>query len=170
MKEQEIRLPNGYIVRCRPVPPFVYIRIAAKYREPPPPMVEVKSVAGHTERVVAAEGSEEWAKWREEVLRIEQEREAAREAFAIDYGVIAWKREGEEEWQTEPPDDWEFPEILKAYGLEPAPRKRVDYIRLEVLADPESAARVMTVIYGGASPLTEEEVGAAEDLFRPPAD
>lgn len=167
MKEQEIHLPNGYVVRCRPVPPYAYVRVGAAYREPPPPTVEVKSAAGHTERVLAAEGSPEWQAWREEVERIEQERMNAQRAFAFDYGVVAWRREDEEEWQTEPPDDWEFPDWLKEYGIIPAPRKRADYIRMEVLADPESAAKVMTVIYGGVAALSEEEVGAAEDLFRP---
>lgn len=186
---QKLTLDNGYLVRCRPVPPHAGLTLymQAKDRLPPTPeqpMMEAKSVAGHSEQVPAPKGGPEWeayqlalAAWGTEAAKIQQDDRVRHTNFRLSYCIVDWKPPlswskrilrrllGKDPWQAQPPKDWEFPSALIEYGVAIPSKRRIDFIHYELLATNRDVEAIMSISIGGAD-LTEEEVDAAADKFR----
>lgn len=166
---EEKRLSNGFVVRVRSVPPMSVtdvLRTRPDLADPPPPMTEVESVAGGTQKVPSRPGEEAYTAWFMEKDRIEKLRDQFQEDFAWDYGIVDWKAPGEKTRSSQPPKDWELDPVLSFYGMEPrgGPRgRRVDYIRYEIFQTAKDTVEAQKVMYG--SDLTIEEVDAAEAMF-----
>lgn len=132
---------------------------------PSTPKVGYKSAAGHTEYKDAPDDSPEFLEYMAVVSKISTEIEQAKNDFIYDYAVEAWNWDGGE-WQTEPPDNWEFPQVLARHGLAPSGNKRIDYIRYALLIHNDDTNTVLNDALGIARPITEAEVQAALGGFR----
>jgi len=76
--------------------------------------------------------------------------------------VLQWHwRTGE----TDAPADWQFPDMFKAYGLEPSASRRADYVRYELLKTNEDVSAVLDDALGNPAPITDGEVDAALSGF-----
>lgn len=166
----------------RPVPPTVIYRLRGKYeRDLPPqptmPQIELRSVAGHVERVSAPPDSPEYQRWLEEMERWEMECKRLRDLhaqqileFCYDYACVAWRREGEEEWQNEPPAGWDVDQVYRRHGLETTGNRRLEFILHEVLSTPEMMEAVQRAMFpvgeADMSPVSPQEVEEAQAFFR----
>ncbi len=153
---REITLSTGAVLLLRQVPAYALAKLA-QIDLPPEPKIEVKTVAG-VELVRAPEDSEEYRAWRAEMDRRLREVQERQTLFSISYGVQKWKLPGEE-WTDQPPADWALDPALAEMGTGD---RRLDYILFELLALPGDFAIVM----GALSGVTEEDIRAAESLFR----
>lgn len=163
----EIKLSSGFTVKVRTVPPYTFAQISAQFKEPIPPKMPIKSVAGHTEMVVAPDDSPEWLTFVQAQDEYKKKVAEARDNFVYDYGIESW-RNGAGEWQTDPPDDWEFPKIFEKYGIKSGGDRRLDYIHYHLIATNDDVGKILDAALGNVAPITDAEVDAALGGF--PAD
>lgn len=169
-----LTLENGCQIEVAPVPPFFIAQVMgvlesrdSRLRLPSPPVEEIAGVAG-VERVAARPGTPEWEEWRQKRWEVEQLRERERLIAVWDVGILRWQRPGEE-WQDQPPADWQMPERYANYLGQPSSpqERRCWYIWLELVCTAEDIRQVGDVLME-AGPLEAGEVAAAENLFPPP--
>jgi hypothetical protein len=161
----ERTLKSGIVVRTRVVPTHAIAQVGAQFPKPIPPRVPVHSVAGHDEMVTAPDDSPEWAAYVQASNDYDAKVDKAKSDFIYDYAVEAW-RNGDSDWQTEAPPDWEFPAILSQHGLRPSESKRADYVRYHLLLFNEDVSAVLNDALGMTAPITNTEVDAALGGFR----
>lgn len=166
--EAEITLVDGTVVRVRPTPPLAASAVVSNdpgLATPPVPMVQHATKLGD-KTLPLKQGEPGWDEYVQEVDRVKTERREAQVDFTWDYGIVAWKPAGTDEWVEDVGEDWEFPTRLAKYGIKPSRYgKRVDYIKYVLLQYGDDLTRVQELVYGLSAPLTDEEVDAARDLF-----
>jgi hypothetical protein len=139
-----------------------------RIESPPPfPREKIKSAAGNVEEVEALEGSPLVAEWQEEVAAYQKRLQDRTVAFTLDFGIVAWKLPDSDEFTSEPPEDWEVPETLLAYGIEPSERRRLDFIRYELIANDIDSSRIDEVLIGDYPSISQEEVESVIDASFP---
>lgn len=173
---ENVTLKDGTVLQCRPVPPHAAIAIHSEYNLPQPPALPMKqqpSKAGHSEPLPIGPGDEGWDEFREardewqvEYQRIKDEISKRESEFVLDFSIVAWKRLGDDEWQTDPPEDWEFPAVLLRHEITPSSNLRLDYIKYELLQSADDIYAMQEVAVGNTHPLTREEVDASRGKFR----
>lgn len=161
----ERTLKSGITVKTRIVPTHAIVQVGAQFKRPIAPKVAIKSVAGHSELVTAPDDSPEWLAFVQAEDEYKAKVDKAKNDFIYDYAVEAW-RNGTGEWQTEPPIDWAFPEMFRAYGLEPGASRRADYVRYELLRLNDDVSTVLDDALGNVAPINEQEVDAALGGFQ----
>lgn len=161
----ERTLKSGVTVRTRIVPTYALVQVGAQFKEPQAPKVAVKSVAGHTEMVTAPDDSPEWDAFAQALADYKTNTRKAKDDFIYDYAIEAW-RNGSGDWQTDPPDSWQFPAIFQAHGIQPSAIRRADYIRYELLKTNDDVSAVIEDALGNTAPITDAEVDAALGGFR----
>lgn len=150
--------------------------------KPGRPMVELTSkLDGHTEIVPALPKSEEWdawvaemQEWYDEVDRIQEEKSYSQLEYHLDYALVGWRDAGSDnEWELDPPDDWNPPNVLERHGIDVTDDRRLAYILYVVLDEPwkintvaEKAWRESKDPEHDASPITQKEISAVQDKFR----
>lgn len=164
MSEREIALSTGVVVRVRPIPSHDFFAIGADIKVPPQPTVPVKSAAGHTENIKASEDSPEFQAWAEQLNDIRRKQGQAKDNFMFDYAVVAWKLPGGQ-WQTDEPEGWTDRAMQRAGRL--TDNRRADYIRSQVVPLGRDYKKVFDYAFGESEPVTEQEVEAQLDGFRP---
>lgn len=186
----ELTMSGSYVVRVRPVPPYVGQQMFFRSQqamppEPKRPRVEAQSVAGHVEEMPAPEDSPEWKAWQEarrlwyaECAQVTEEQNLRNADFTLDYAVVEWRPPATRRrrlswslarfvgldpgWQSEPPDGWLLPAVLGRHGLgDISANLRLDFIRCVLVATVEDMERLTNVAIGRVAPLREEEVDAA---------
>ena len=165
---EELTLFDGVIVRLEEVPGLASTDVITRDPDlaaPPKPQVEHISKYGK-KMLYVKEGEPAYDEWIAECEKIEEERVQAQQDFTWDYGVIEWSHDKGETWASEPPKGWKFPKRLVKYGVEPSRYgKRVDYIKYHLFRNGGDLNDAQQVVYSIASPLTEEEVESARDMF-----
>lgn len=161
----ERTLKSGIVVKTRVVPTHAVVQVGSQFKRPVAPKVAVKSVAGHSELVTAPDDSPEWAAFVQAENEYREKTDKAKNDFIYDYAIEAW-RNGTNEWQTEPPADWVFPEIFKSHGLQPSESRRADYVLYELLQTNDDVSVVLDDALGNVAPITNQEVDAALGSFR----
>ena len=164
MPERHLKI--GAWVKTRLMPSYASFQVGADIPDPPAPKVGYKSAAGHTEYKDAPQDSPEFKAWSEKVSRLYVEREALKNLFTYSYAVESWSWDEGATWQTEPPDDWQFPKQLDDFGVHPSRSKRADYIRYELLKIIDDDSSVLRDALGLTAPITNPEVKAALGGFR----
>lgn len=159
MSTQDILLSTGAVVRCRPVPPYMMLDMYDTLPLPPVyPKVTLKSPAGD-EKAPALPETEEYVEYRRKQRAWEIERGRHTRDFSLDVGIVAWKLSEDEEFQSEPPEDWTEDPAAARWGLK-SRSTRLAYITQALLATDPDATLVERVINELAS-LTEKEITAA---------
>ena len=166
----EVKLSNGWRVRCRQVPPLAFRGLMDKpeFWYPPPPVVEVKVQKGtKTETVPAPEGSAEYLEYGNAIRDIERAKDLYLRQFCYAYGVTEWVKGAGTKWNQEPPKNWELDSMLaEALGISDIPA-RTAFIMYELLATPTDLEAVDDAILNtDQEPLKGGEVKAAEDSFQ----
>ena len=181
-----VQLLGDWEVRVTPVPPqasFRWVKAHVQYPDKPPkPMVEMRSPLlgpdAPPETAPALPETPEWDAWILEMQAWQEQcdtmrRDKADEEmdFSLDYAVVDWRRKGsEDEWQSEPADDWQPPPALKRHGISVDDNRRLAFIHYELLSQPASHELVMRAAFPSGeadmSPVTEKEVSAALGSFR----
>lgn len=164
---KEVTLTDGTIVRCRPVPPYATVQVRRVEAPPPFPREKIKSAAGGVEEVDALEGSPLVEEWQAEMQAYNRRLQERTVEFTLDFGIISWKLPGSDEFTSEPPEDWTIPEALLAYGVTPAKRKRLDFIRYELIASSLDSERIDNVLIGEYDTVSQEEVESVIDASFP---
>lgn len=153
---------SGAVLYCRAVPPFAQAVVRRKMPEPPAPRVEVHSSAGGSEFHTALPGTPEYEEYVKARKEYKTELGLALQRFTVAYGTVAWELVPGEVAQTEPPDGWDIPQVLKEYGdvLLDGPDRRGQYILYElILTDKDLEA--VEAIYFPEPPITKEDIAAA---------
>jgi hypothetical protein len=168
------QLSSGYEVEVRAVPPSAYTDVELQYNRdnPPPkkPTIQVKSVAGHTEELLAGMNTPEWAEYDRATELYKQELQAVFIGFVYNYAVVKWRKifapeetkEGSSRlglWQSNPDMEW-LPDPL--YPDKTSPR-RVLFIKQELLASQTDQKAILNPF--ATAPLAEEEISIALDKF-----
>jgi hypothetical protein len=164
------QLSSGYEVEVRAVPPSAYTDVELQYNRdnPPPkkPTIQVKSVAGHTEELLAGMNTPEWAEYDRLTELYKQELQAVFIGFVYNYAVVKWRKisfgmveHHSGEWIYNPSDDWQ-PDPL--YPDKTSPR-RVLFIKQELLASQADQKAILNPF--ATAPLAEEEISIALDKF-----
>lgn len=164
MPERHLKI--GAIVKTRLVPSYAVFQVGRDVETPQPPKVGYKSAAGHTEYKDAPQDSPEWRAWAEQIRQADAKITALKDSFTYGYAIEAWSWNGTDTWQTDPPDDWQFPHQLEEFGVHPGPSRRSDYIRYELLKVNEDISTVLDDALGRTAPITNPEVQAALGGFR----
>jgi hypothetical protein len=164
----ERTLKSGIIVKTRAVPTHAIVQVGGNIKQPVAPKIPIKSIAGHTELVTAPDDSPEWMDFVQTSNEYNARIEKAKNDFIYDFAVEAWKN-GAGDWQTQPPDDWEFPAIFESHGLKASQSRRADYIRYHLLIANDDVGVVLGDALGEAAPITDSEVSAALGGFQPGA-
>jgi hypothetical protein len=164
---KDVELTNGTIVRCRSVPPYATVKVRRAESPPPFPREQIKSAAGGVEEVDALDGSPLVQEWQAEMQAYNRRLQDRTVDFTLDFGVVAWKLSGTDAFVSEPPEGWELPETLLAYGVEPSERKRLDYIRYELIANDTDSERINNVLIGDYTVISQEEVESVIDASFP---
>lgn len=159
----ELELSSGWRVRVQPVPPLATTEVQAgpEFRYPPPPMVEVETLAG-SETVPAPDGSPEQAAYWAHCREVEERRELTTRDFTYDYGVAAWSEDGEN-WQTDPPAGWTIPApLLRRLGASYDPR--LAWIKYGLILSNDDLGAINQVLYS-MKPVPEAAVESAAENF-----
>lgn len=155
---KELELTNGTVVRVRSVPPYATMQVRSVEKPPPFPREKIKSAAGGTEEHDVLEGSPLVEQWQADMQAYQMRQRDRTIDFGLDYGVLEWRLEDDDEFVSEPPDDWTFPKILREYGVEPSERRRLDYIKFELIPSMDDQEHIDRVLTGDYTPITAEEV------------
>lgn len=171
------QLSSGYEVEVRAVPPTAYLDVELEFnRNHPPPMkptIKVQSVAGHTEELLASMNSPEWAQYDNALELHKADLRAHQINFAYNYAVVKWHKsdslsrlmESErpelKAWQIQPPGDW-FPDELCP---DKTSSRRILFIKYELINSIKDDGMIGDPFK--VSPLSDQEVEAALDKFRP---
>lgn len=168
---QEFALPSGTArVRVVSVPPMLISETLAGMPElADPPLPMVRSEGKFPKSLPAREGQEEWNEWALERERIKKLRDEFHSDKTWNFGVVEWKRPMDaEEWVSEPPKAWKFPERMKTLGKKPREGKegrRVDYIKYVLVAAAVDMEAVQMAMFSMTEPIQPGEVQAISDLF-----
>jgi len=141
------------------VPPYLLGAISSRLPLPPVyPRLKLESPAGGSEEAPALPESPEYIEYRRKQREWNQLRADKLGDFTLDYCVVAWRFNDDEEWQTEPPEGWEIDPILKSWGLANlGENRRVAFIKQElVLTDGD--LEMLDRVADEKSLLTKEEV------------
>lgn len=161
---KEITLVDGTVVRVRPVPAYATTQVVMRFPDPEMPVVKIKTLVGE-ESKLASPGTPEWEAYQGQVRAVQLERVRASRALDYDYGVVEWLRLGaEDHWEIDAPKGWKIPNALERHGIISSGDNRIDYIALELLANPGDHDAFYRAI-GDAGALTEREVEAALQSF-----
>lgn len=164
MPERHLKI--GAWVKTRLVPSYAVFQVGADIPTPTPPKVGYKSAAGHTEYKDAPQDSPEFQKWAAEVGDIGRRITALKDSFTYGYAIESWSWDEGATWQTEPPDEWQFPKQLEDFGIHPGPSRRSDYVRYELLKINDDIGVVLDDALGRTARITDAEVQAALGGFR----
>lgn len=163
----ELTLSTGFIVRCRPVPPYAAQDVWAALPRLPVPQVTLEGIAG-AETLRALPGSEEYEAYREAMDARRQDLSQQISNFNLDYGVVEWQppdKVGTDTWYITPPTDWKLPGVLIRWGLkqpEGFRERRISYLKCVVVGSDDDQSNMDAVIMQ-IRPVTKEEVLAALD-------
>ena len=163
--ECEITLADGTIVKCRPVPPWAVTELVARIPAPQFPYMDLKSVAGGTERRPALMGTPEWDEWTKVNQAYKMEVADALTSLRLHYGIVAWCYPDTEEFQVAPPAGWTVDPILTTVlGIATATvahELRVQFIKYELLKTKSDSDLVDKLLDGEQQTVAVEEVQAS---------
>lgn len=161
----EVPLSNGVVMLSVSVPPYAYADLNSVAPPPPTPVVELTSASGSTERATALPGSPEYDKYWQKRKAYDSERRRQVGEFRIDYGCLGWKYPGTEKFVSEPPEDWEPPEVTERWNTIPeGSKRRVLFIKY-VLIRTEKDDDDLSTVWDEGKPPTKEERQTAADPF-----
>lgn len=156
----EITLTDGTLVRARSVPPYATMQVRQVEKPPAFPREKIKSAAGGVEEQDALENSDAAKEWTAQMQDFQQRQRERTENFLLDFGIVEWKRP-DQEWTTDPPDEWSIPSVLVRHGIIPSDNRRVDFIKYELIATGPDQDKLDSVLTGEYEPITQEEVDQA---------
>lgn len=157
-----VTLSDGTTVAIRYVPPYLASRIATRFPDPPPPIRIIQSkLVGVPPQEEIEWDNPKYVRERGEILR---QRSVAITEFIWNYAIVSPNPPADDDWKTALGIEFFVPDFQ---WREAAAGRRLDWIEYVLMANPNDCALLQAVIREASNALTQEEIAAAEALFRP---
>jgi len=164
---EDFVLSNGITVKAISVPPYALADVWEGLPPPPAPVQELKSKRTSTTEVVKAlPETPEWDEYWRTRRKHDRMINSMAGDFRIDYGTVAWKYPNSDEWVDMPPEDWEPPAVLEAWGARAVEieARRVAFIKYVIVRDGDDMI-LLENKWESNRPPDKREVKAAEGPF-----
>jgi hypothetical protein len=165
-KDIQVKLSNGVLVVCRPVPPYALMPLYEAFSEPEMPMEVIETISG-VEKKRPLPKSETWQKYQQAIKDHRRKLNVEVIKYHFNLGVISWELP-DGEVQSQPPVEWQLPLAMQQYVTTEMNEfdRRAAYIMYELMAREEDVDAVETAIgMRKSTPISNQEVEAAATPF-----